>query len=53
VAGVPVVVELAKNIPELRAQVASFEEQLKVFISAFLEGPEWADDPQENPATAS
>ena len=52
-AGVPVVVELAKNIPELRTQVASFEEQLKVFISAFLEGPLWADDPQESPATAS
>ena len=52
-AGVPVVVELAKNIPELRSQVASFEEQLKVFISELLEGPEWADDPQESAATAS
>jgi hypothetical protein len=52
-ASVPVVLELAKNIPELRTQVASFEEQLKVFISAFVEGPEWTDDPQESPVTAS
>jgi len=41
-AGVPVVLELAKSIPELSAQVIAYQEQLAVFISEFLEGPpEW------------
>jgi hypothetical protein len=40
---VPVVVELAKSIPELKNQVTSFEEQLKVFITEFVAGPEYIE----------
>jgi hypothetical protein len=48
-AGVPVVLELAKSIPEISGQVIAYEARLKVFIAEFLEGPQWNDDEEAKP----
>jgi hypothetical protein len=45
-AGIPVVVELAKGIPEVGMQVAAYEPALKQFIAQFLEGPDDYDEPE-------
>jgi hypothetical protein len=37
-AGIPVVLELAKGIPELSSQVITYEQSLKEFIEQFLRG---------------
>ena len=50
-AGVPVVIELAKNT-ELGPQVAAYEGRLRKFIEEFVEGPEWTDDQESNESTA-
>jgi hypothetical protein len=43
-AGIPVVIELAKGIPELSVQVITYEVQLKQFMAEFVEGPQWDDE---------
>jgi hypothetical protein len=43
-AGVPIIVELAKGIPELTAQVSAYEAPLRAFIEDFLEGPQYDDE---------
>jgi hypothetical protein len=45
--GVPTVVQLAKGIPEIGSQVATFEGPLMKFITEFIEGPGWDDEDQE------
>jgi hypothetical protein len=54
-AGIPVVIELAKNT-ELAPQVAAYEGPLGKFIEEFIEGPDWNDDQDakaEQPLSAS
>jgi hypothetical protein len=49
--GVPVVIELVKGIPELSAQVTTYEAPLREFIQEFLEGPMYDDqEPPEQTA---
>jgi hypothetical protein len=45
--GVPVVMELARGIPQISAQVASYQEPLQQFIEQFVEGP-WDDETEES-----
>jgi hypothetical protein len=56
-AGIPAVIEVAKGIPELSVQVATYEVQLKQFMAEFVEGPwddeEDADGSTEDAAVAS
>jgi hypothetical protein len=46
-AGVPVVIELAKGIPELTAQIVAYEPQLRAFVEEFVQGPQYDDEATE------
>jgi hypothetical protein len=46
-AGVPVVIELAKGIPELTAQIVAYEPQLRQFVEEFVQGPQYDDEARE------
>ena len=45
-AGVPVIIQLAKTIPQVSQQATAYEVPLQRFIQEFLEGPEWPEDPE-------
>jgi hypothetical protein len=49
-AGIPVVIELAKGIPEIADQVTAYEQPLKQFIEEFLQGPAEYEESEEKPA---
>jgi hypothetical protein len=46
-AGIPVLIELAKGIPEISPQVITYEARLKEFVEQFLEGPAEYDEEQQ------
>jgi hypothetical protein len=52
-AGIPVVLELAKGIPEISLQVITYEQPLKEFMEQFLQGPEYAEMKSSNPPDAA
>jgi hypothetical protein len=51
-AGVPVMIELAKGIPEISMQVTAYEQPLRTFIEEFLRGPQYdeTEDDKARPA---
>jgi hypothetical protein len=46
-ASVPVVVGLAKGVPELAAQTTMYEAPLRTFLEEFLQGPQYDDEDAE------
>jgi hypothetical protein len=46
-AGMPVVIGLAKGIPELAAQTTMYEAPLRTFLEEFLQGPQYDDEDAE------
>jgi hypothetical protein len=48
--GVPAMIELTKGVPELSAQVTTYEVQLRQFMMEFVEGP-WNDEDDDEEST--